>query len=225
MTAYPIAALQALNEKLIRKTLNGSVFIAESTVDTIDLSTLFDPTSGDLLPGGLPDEFDDIGFTTDAGVVLARAITESQVTSWQSTQPTRSDRQADTTTLQVQSQETKAINLALYFGVDLDSLVPADNGFLAIPQDLIPKSKYYRVLDIAVDETDLGEIVIGRYLPNAKPTAFGNQAHSKSNDPILYDVTLTGFVDAEVGTSHVPFFGGAGWKALLAEMGFDDLES
>lgn len=216
-----IDALQDLKQELIRKSTNGSVFIGEHAIAaTIDETTLFDATSGDL--DALPADYADLGYTTDAGAQFARAITESNITSWQSISPTRSDTTADTTTLQVSCQETKLETIGLYVGAAQATIktTPDPSGVVRIDKPVTPVVRYYRVLSIAVDEQDVGEIVIARYLPKAKVTNYDNQNFDKSDNAVPWSVTFTGFVDDVVGTAESYLFGGAGWKALLTSMGF-----
>lgn len=217
-----IDALQNLQQDLIRKSLNGSVFIASTDADTIDEDTLFDTATGDLAAAGLPtSDWTDLGYTTDAGAQFARSVTESNVSSWQSVTPTRSDTTADTTTLQLACQETKLATIGLYSGADQAAIkTTAPNGVVRIDKAAAPVARYYRVLSIAVDEQDDGEIVIARYLPNAKVTAFDNQNFTKGDDPVLWSVTFTGFVDDALGFTESFMFGGAGWKARVVAMGF-----
>lgn len=215
-----IDALQNLQRDLIRKSTNGSVFRAPASADTISEVDLFDATTGDLKSSGLPAGYTDLGFTTDAGAQFGRAVTESDITSWQSTTPTRSDTTADTTTLQVACQETKLATIGLYTGADESTITAGVNGVVRIDKPATPTARYYRVLSLAVDEQSEGEIVIARYLPNAKVTAFDNQAFDKSDNAVLWPVTLTGFLDDTLGFTESYMFGGAGWLARLAAMGF-----
>lgn len=212
-----IDALQSLQNDLIRKTLNGSVFIAPYSAATVDEATLFDTATGELKT--LPTGFKDLGYLTDAGASFNRSVTNSDVTSWQSLTPTRSDLTADTTTLQVICQETNLQTLGLYTGAADTALNPATaNGVVRVDKPARPTGLEYRVLSIAVDETSEGEVVLCRYLPKAKPTAFGKQDFAKANE-IQYDVTFTGYVDDVLGSPESFIFGGAGWLSRLTAMG------
>lgn len=215
-----IEALQNLQRDLIRKALTGSVFRAPISADPVDEADLFDPSSGDLNPSGLPAGYIDLGMTTDAGAQFGRAVTTSDITSWQSSTPSRTDITADTTTLQVACQETKLATIGLYTGVDEASVTPAVNGVVRIDKPATPAARHYRLLSVAVDESDDGEIVIARFLPNARVTNFDNQNFDKSDNAIMWPVTLTGYVDDDLGFSESFIFGGAGWLARLAAMGF-----
>lgn len=217
-----IDALQDLKNSLIRKTLNGSVFIADHSVASIDDATLFDVATGDLAAAGLPAaSWSDLGYLTDAGAQFAQQLTESNVTSWQSATPSRSDVTAKITTLQVACQETKLATISNYVGIDPATIkTTAANGVVRIDEAAAPKSRFVRALSIAVDEQPGGEFVICRYLPNAKVTSLDNQAFDKSDNPTLWGTTLTGYVDDALGFAHSWIFGGAGWKAALVDMGF-----
>lgn len=215
-----IDALQELQTDLIRKSTSGSVFLAPYSADSIDEATLFDAVTGDLAAAGLPTGYDDLGYLTDAGAQFARSISTSDVTSWQSQTPTRSDITADTDTLQVACQETKLKTVGLYLNADTSALVPGGNGVLRVDKDPNPVSRFYRALSVAVDEQSDGEIVICHYLPKAEVTAFDNQNFAKGTDPVLWGVTLTGRMDDVLGTAGSYIFGGAGWKNRLAAMGF-----
>lgn len=218
-----IDALQKLQQDLIRKSTNGSVFVAPVSAGAIDTTTLFNATTGDLSPTGLPTGYSDLGYLSTAGAAFGRSVSESNVTSWQSVTPTRSDTTADTTTLAVVAQETKAATIGLYIGVDLAVLKAsaAANGVVRVNRPATPTTTAWRLLSIAVDEDTDGEIVLARFLPNAKPTGFGNQAYAPGDTPVSWEVTFTGFVDNTVGTAESYIFGGAGWLAKLAKMGFN----
>lgn len=216
-----LAALQDLKRSLIRKGLNGSVFHAPSNAPTVDVATLFDPATGDLVSGGLPDGYGDLGLTTTDGAQWARSVSSSDIASWQSREPSRSDVTADTTTLQVTCQETKLRTLGLWLGVEQDVLDNAGaNGVVRFDQPETPDAVYCRAFGIAADQTAAGEIVICRYMPNAKVTSWDTQAMANGDSPFQYPMTLTGYKDDNLGFAHSWIFGGAGWKALLDDMGF-----
>lgn len=212
-----IDALQNIQRDLIRKALTGSVFIAAKSAATIAETSLFDGATGDLV--ALPTGYSDLGMLTNAGAQFTRAINTSDVESWQSKTASRSDVTSDSTTLQLAAQETKLATIGMYLGVDTATVSAGSNGVVRVNMPETAADRYYRVLSLAVDESDLGEIVVGRYMPNAKVTNFDSQSFAKGDDPILYPVTLTGYKDDTLGFSHSWFFGGAGWKARLVAMG------
>lgn len=215
-------ALKNKQTELIRKALDGSAFIGKITDDPIASLTTYTagpPDVIDLSP--LPTGWDDLGWLTSDGAQFARDVATSEVTSWGSVSPTRTDITSDTTTLTVTAQETKMLTIGLATGADLSAVVPdANTGEVSIAKPTRPSSRYYRVLSLAVDQGDAGEIYIGRFLPRAKVTSYAEQAFAGGDDPITWGITLTGEEDSTLGYSERWLFGGAGWQALLDEMGF-----
>jgi hypothetical protein len=173
----------------------------------------------DLSP--LPTGMTDLGWTSTDGTTFARSTDISNVSSFGSVEPTRSDVTRDTITMAATAQETKLLSIGLYTGADATAIVPtAGTGEVKVLKPARPGFKYYRVLGLYVDDGDAGEIWMGRYLPRARVTEFGEQKFTDGDDPISYPVTFTGYEDSVLGFSHCWYFGGPGWLDLLHEMGF-----
>lgn len=169
----------------------------------------------------LPSLWDDLGWLTADGMSHARDVASSDVQSFGSVTPTRTDITSDTTAVTVVAQETKLLTVGLASGVDPSTIVPAANtGEVSIAKPTRPRGKYWRVMTLAVDLGDGGEIYIGRFLPRAKVTNYAEQAYGGGDDPITWGTTLTGETDPDLGYSERWLFGGPGWNALLDEMGF-----
>jgi hypothetical protein len=209
--------------ELIRKALDGSAFIASADAPALDgLTDAADsllkplPTTGTpALPWG------DLGWLSSDGAAFSRDVSTSDITSWGSVSPTRSDVTADSSTLTVVCQETNIRTIGLATGMDMSSVTPTvGSGEVTIEKPSRPSSRFYRVLSLAVDQGDAGEIYIARYMPRAKVTGFSEQAFGGGDDPISWGVTLTGYEDSDEGFSESWIFGGPGWKALLVDMGF-----
>jgi hypothetical protein len=219
-TTYDV--LQNKQAELIRKALKGSVFIA--SIDAEVPARLTDAADSGLSPlpaTGTPAmPWGDLGFLSNDGASYANDVASSDVTSWGATSPTRSDITSDNSTLTVLAQETKLLTIGLYTGADLHADSAEADGELIITKPERPKSKSYRVLSVAVDEGDGGEIYIGRLLPRAKVTGKAEQAFGGGDDPIGWGVTFQGTKDSALGFTERWFFGGPGWVALLDQMGF-----
>lgn len=215
--------LQQRNAALIMKALQGSVFIAPYSATPV--TTLTDTTDKLLKP--LPDDYDDIGWTSDDGAQWGRDVDTSETTGWGAVEPLRSDVNSDVTTLQVACLETKKATIGLYTGADIAPDAPDNtSGELGVEKPARPSFRYYRTLVVAVDLTDDGEYYIGRFLPRAKVTDFGEQSYQSSDDsPITWEVTLTSYQDPVLGYAEKYFFGGPGWAAKLTSMGFYALGS
>ena len=209
--------------ELIRKATDGSAFIASTDAPAlVDLTDSADsllkplPTTGTpALPWG------DLGWLSADGAQFSRDVSTSDITSWGSVSPTRSDVTADSSTLTVACQETNIRTIGLSTGMDMSGIVPtAGSGEVQVKKPSRPSSRLYRVLALAVDQGDAGEIYIARYLPRAKVSSFSEQSFGGGDDPIMWGVTFTGFEDSDEGFSESWIFGGPGWKALLVDMGF-----
>lgn len=225
MAGQNYEALKNKQGELIRKALQGSVFGASvdaavpsaltDVADSLLLTTLLPTTGSPEMP------WDDFGWLSNDGAQFSRDVSTSDVTSWGSVTPTRSDVVTDTSTLTIVCQETKLMTIGLATGstIAAGDLV-AGSGELIITKPARPSSKAYRVLSLAVDQGDAGEIYIGRLLPRAKVTGFSEQSFGGGDDPISWGVTFTGEEDSTLGFSERWFFGGPGWKALAEKMGF-----
>lgn len=197
-------------------TATGS--LTGGTSPTVNVTTTTPGTSIDLTP--LPTGWEDLGWTSSDGVTFGRETEVSDVTSFGSVEPTRSDMTRDTITMQVVAQETKLLTLGLYSGASTDGLrASATTGEFVIQKPAVPGFRFYHVLGVFVDRDDLGrEIYMARYMPRARITEYGEQVFSDGDDPIGYSMTFTGFEDSTAGFSHAWMFGGSGWNALLASM-------
>src|SRR4051812_27015350 len=112
----PYATLRDKKTELIRKSRDGSVFIGPASGTGI---TALTTATGDLAP--LPAGFADLGWCSTDGVSYSRDTTISEVSSFGSVEPTRSDVTKDTITMGVTAQETKLLTLELYTGANLST--------------------------------------------------------------------------------------------------------
>lgn len=209
------ADLADKKNELIRKALTGSVFIAPPSV--ANLASLTSGSSAALV--ALPAGWEDLGWITKDGVGYGRETEQSEVTSFGSQQPTRTDQVSDVLSMTVTAQETKLLTLGLYIGVDTTGLeAAATTGELRIAKPNVAANYHYRVLGLFVDEIEEGEIYMARYFPYAKIIERGEQTMSDGDDPVTYSLTFRAEEDSSTGTDAEWIFGGPGWKALLTDM-------
>ncbi len=214
----PYATLRDKKNQLIRKARDGSVFVAPSSATAIGALTTGAGADLSALPAG----YVDLGWTSTDGSTYSRTTETSDVQSFGSVEPTRSDITSDRITMQVTAQETSLLTLGLYTGADLTGEeAAATTGEFAIEKPARPGFRYHRVLGLFVDDTDDGELYIARFMPRARITEFGEQQFTDGDDPISYPMTWTGFEDSTLGYSHKWIFAGPGWLALLEDMGID----
>ncbi|MGW5720776.1 phage tail tube protein [Amycolatopsis sp. NPDC003865] len=214
-------ALKNLQSDLIRKALEGSIFIAPYTAD---LPTALTAGSGaGLLP--LPPGYSDVGWCDKGdGASWSRSVDTSDVTSWGSAEPTRRDITKQSDGLKFTAQETKRQTIELYEGVDLSTVTPtATTGEITFDRPARPATRYFRVFGLFQDGVGADAIYVAKLLPRANVTDSGDQKWSDGDDPVGYEVTLTANYDETAKTSMRFFFGGPGWRARLADMGFPAL--
>jgi len=215
------ADIQERKQHLIRKALKGSAFIAPITAPTIE--SLTTGAGADLAT--LPDGYGDLGWLTEEGMPFGRDITQSDISSFGSVSPTRTDVTADTTTLTVIAQETKALTIGLATGADFAAIrAAAVTGETRINKPETPSARYYRLLALAVDNSDTGaEIYIARYMPRAKVTGYAAQTYAGGDQAITWGTTFTAYKDDTLGFTESWLFGGPGWLELLEDMGIEQV--
>lgn len=169
----------------------------------------------------LPAGYTDLGHLSTDGVSFGRSTDISDVNSFGSVEPTRSDVTNDTITMQVTCQETKLQTISMYTGTTLSGVTSnATTGETKVQKPQRPGFQYYRVVALFVDDTEYGEVWMSRVMPRARITEYGEQTFTSGDDPVSYQLTLTGYEDATLGYSHMWLFAGPGWTAMRAAMGF-----
>lgn len=214
------AGISFRRNELIRKGLTGGVFIAPYTSAAITKTNLFDAATG-ALTNPLPTGYRDLGFLSAAGASFARTAKATDIASWQSNSPTRTDVTSDVTTLTIAPQETNQSTLALFLGVDPTTITPGTNGATEVDRPAISIPRYWRVLVLAVDTGDFGEIVYARFMPRALVTAFAAQNLANESNPIEFGVTVSSYLDSVLGYPESYMIGGEGWPALQVDAGFN----
>lgn len=216
MAGYSYDALAHKQQNLIRKARKGSVLAASTAAP--QLTTLTD--SSDKLLNLLPSGWFDLGWISDDGAQFSSNIDTSDVSSWGSVTPTRSDITQESTELQIAIQETNLHSIGMYVGVSTAGITAGTNGEVQIKKPLQPVKQTYQLLVLGVDENAAGEIYFARYLPNAEVTDKDDQAFSSGDDPVVWPVTFSARPDTTLGCAEMWFFGGPGWTSLLGGMGF-----
>lgn len=207
---------QTRNTSLLRKALRGSAFIAPSA--TTDLVSLTSGSSAALVT--LPTGYKDLGLVTKDGFGFPRETEQSEVTSFGFNTPTRTDQVSDVMSMTVTCQETKLLTLGLYIGIDTTSVTAAaTTGELRIAKPSVALNYHYRLLQLAVDENESGEIYMARYFPYAKVIERGEQNVSDGDEPVAYNLTFRAEPDPVTGKDVEFIYGGPGWKAKLTAMG------
>lgn len=214
--------LQNRKNQLIRKALGGGLYLAPLSVAAVE--TLTGP-DGSLIEFVTNDEtgYTDGGWMTDDGMQMSRDTDSSDITSFGAVEPTRSDVTSDVQNVEVAFQETNRLTISMFTGVDIDKLIPdPKTGELQVTKPTRPKSKYWRLLALAVDDSEYGEVYVAASMPRAKTNEFSDQAFAKGDNAIEWGATFQAQSDSTLGYSLRYLFGGPGWKGLLADMGWSE---
>lgn len=214
MATWADIMIEAKNRNLIRKSLAADVSI--SSMATAVPATIVDVAGVNLV---LPPAFDHLGWHSEDGLAWAREVELSDIASHGANEPTRSDTRRVTNSLEVTFQETNIHTLGLQLGVALSPDLPASGEFTH-DESPRPRARQFRMLALSVDDSDFGEIYIGKLYPSAKVTATTPGAWTDGDSAQSTGVTISAYQDPVLGTSVRHFAGGPGWKGLAEAMGF-----
>lgn len=221
VTPHVFADIAEKQDQLIRKALDGSVFLAASSVDLITALTVDGPVTGTPTLALLPAGYTDFGLLSDAGAKFSNNVNSADIMSWGRVEPSRRDIVKDITTLHIICQETSLTTLSAYAGVDPATIVPTTlTGEVHVVKPTRPTAISYRLFAIGVDQNEHGEIYCAAQMPRAQITDKGDLVMMSGNDGIFYDTTWTAFTDSTAGYAVEFIFGGPGWKPMLTDMGW-----
>ena len=211
-TPPPVSLETGLHNEYIRKQLVQAVFAADASAATITNPFNVDGTLAAIPAGYIP-----IGYTTDDGISFPSDVSMSDVTSSQSSEPTRSDVETDTLTATFAPQETNAATVALYEGLPLSgagALPAIGSAAWTWDRAKTPVNPFRRLLFIGLDYgDDGGEIYVVKFMPRARRTDKDDETWSRA-DPTTRPVTITAYRDSAYGTSCRSWIDGPGWRAL-----------
>jgi hypothetical protein len=204
---------------LIRKALQGSVFVAPYTATAI--TSITTGSSQDIAP--LPTGYVDVGMIDKSSAVTwASKVTTQEVMAWGDVYAARRDITKIDASVKFTMLETNRTALQLFIGQDLTGIA-LDNTTkeLKITQLSRPSPIPYRLLGIFQDGVGANAIYVARFYPRAFVTDITDQKWDDDQDALSYDVTMTAQLDSTLGTSVVHYFGGPGWASTLAQTGFN----
>lgn len=212
-----VSALAERKSRLIRKALDAAVFCAHD--DATPITAITTGAQAELIT--LDPDYVSLGHhSEEEGVNWTREVENADTRSHGSQEPTRRDITSDVSGLTVVAQETKMKTLEMFHNVDL-SAVEADptTGEIAFNRAVTPATRYYRVLTVAQDGAGDDAIYFARFLPRASVTEFSEQEWTKETE-LRYELSLTAYVDEDLGYAMREMWGGPGLAAVLSDMGF-----
>lgn len=202
------------NPKLIRKALSGAFFIKKWDKADTAVTQVWTTAAGFIVPTG----YKHVGRVTQKdGYAFSRDTDTAEVDSHGYSEPSRIDFTKDQLSLKVIMQESKAITMGLYDGVDLSAIVPDADGNLVYDKPARPQLIDYRGLVIGVDGDGASMVVFARWLPLIRVTKLEDETWG-SEDELQRGVTVSAFTDPTFKTSVRNIWAGPGLDA--AAMGF-----
>lgn len=197
------------NRRLIRKALEGSVFMKRWEEDDDPITQVYTEAAGLVIPDG----YFDVGMIKKDDAIAWGRDTESQDTeSWGYGEPTRRDLTRDVSTVQFTMQESKREVLEVYNGVDLSAVTADADGNVIIDKPRIPQAIRWRMFTLAKDGDGADAVYFLRSMANCQVSEIAEQSWSDSAE-LTYQTTLTGFFDEGWGTSVREIWGGPGFDA------------
>lgn len=207
--------LADFKDELVRKVLAGAALTAPTSAS---LPTTL--TSGATSALTEATGFKSLGRISDAGLSASADTESSGVPGWGALEDVRTDIIRRTSTFGFTCIETRKEVLGLYYNQDLSGVTPdATTGEVSFTEATKPDTRYCRMILLGVDGEGDNAIYIARFLPRATISEISEQTWSTA-DALAYQMTVTAKIDSTLGYAVKHLYGGPGWKALNAKMGF-----
>ncbi|GAA4845489.1 hypothetical protein GCM10023201_40940 [Actinomycetospora corticicola] len=159
--------------------------------------------------------------TKDDGFTKSRDRDISDIFSAGFQDPSRSDTTQDIHSVQVVAQETNRLNIEASLNVDLSTFTPDPvTGEVSFPQPtegIIPQGRW---VFLAQDGIGTGRYWWGWGFSAGVVKETDDQTVGTDDDGFYWPYTVSSQVDPALGWSVYHYFGGPGWRAALASMGF-----
>lgn len=201
---------------LIRKALGGFIVVAPMDVDVPDKFVDADGGLIDLKALG----YQKLGWLTKGdGINFSRDVEQQETESFGALEPTRIDFTKDVTSAAFRCQETNKQVLEMYYNLDLSGVTADANNEFSFENEAQPSTIYRRMIYIAKDGNGEDAKYIIKTMPKAIVSEVQEQAWSSESE-LSYGLTVKATSDDDLGFSVRHSFGGPGFGALLADMGF-----
>ncbi|NNG20497.1 hypothetical protein HJ590_13160 [Naumannella sp. ID2617S] len=214
MSVQSFDSVRKHNTRLIRKALEGSIFVKRWEEADPEIEKVYTSATGLVIPTG----YEDVGVISKKDAAKwARDTDTADVESWGYGEPTRRDVNKDISTVAFTMQESKRQVFELHQGVDLSAVRPDADGNVVIDKPGRPQAIHWRLFMLAKDGDGADAVYFLRALPRCTVSKFEDQTWGEE-DEIQYGVEMTGYKDQAWGTAVREIWGGPGLDA--EEMGF-----
>lgn len=196
---------------LVRKALEGVVFLRRKTASTTIPEAILDATKApiDLTSEG----FWPVGVMTTDGVTWGRDVEKAEVEAWGYGSPVRTDIIKAPKTVSFTALESDRRQLAeIVYGMDLSSVTAGANGEVVFDEPPIPSSDEYELVVLTRDGSTGTPYFRGAACPRVKLAEIDDevwQAEEARQYPLTFDV----LDDDELGTAIRHYIGGAAFDA------------
>lgn len=214
--------VEAHNDELVRKALG--IIVAVAPYSSAAITSILDSTNGNL--AALPAGYVQLGRLTDDGASFARETEVSEIFGHASVNPARSDTRRAMKRMSLTLLEVRKKGLELAQGVsslgETVSKIPATTGNQQVKWDepSQPTYPYLRMIAIAMDITNNGEMYVARHALRCKVTEVGEEVWSDQDQAMTTPLTFTFYDDATAGTPLRHFRGGPGYGQVITNEGF-----
>ena len=217
-----VTTIEALKKKHnnrgnIRKGLNVVVFMAPTSVALPAALTEGTGQLKELETGWWP-----VGMMTKDGFTVSGDVSLEEVEALGYVESVRTDVVKAPKTIKFSCLEPYRRNLQqLVYGLDLSQTKADKNtGEVVFDEAPVPLHDEYRLLAVMADGPADTEWLIGRGFPRVKPATIPEEAW-KSSDPTQFDLELSVFTDAVLGTPCRHYIGGTGAVRSIDALDFD----
>lgn len=214
MTVQSFDTVKNHNKLLIRKALEGSIFIKPYVETDAPITKIWTAAGGLIIPTG----FVDVGLLNKKSAQKwARDTDSADTESFGYGEPTRRDITKDVSTVDFSMQESKRRVLELYNGADYSGVTADTDGNIVIDKPSRPQVRLWTLLSLSKDGDAADAIYFARIMPMCQVTKIGDQTLGEDEE-VLYPVTMTGYREPAYKTAVREIWGGPGIDR--AAMGF-----
>ena len=202
---------------LVRKALEGVVFLRRKTAVTAIPDSILDPTKQpiDLVAEG----FFPVGVMSTDGVTWGRETEKSEVEAWGYGSPVRTDIIKAPKTVAFTAMESDRRELAeVIYGMDLSTITAGTNGEVTFDEPSTPSSDEYEGIILTRDGSAGTPYFRGAGIPRMKLSEMDDEVW-QAEDPRQYPLTFDVLTDDVLGTPIRHYIGGAAFDAAAQGFG------
>lgn len=215
MATFAEIKSSADNPQGARKQLEIVAFLAPETAAPIESLT-----DGTGALQAIPEEYLPVGMISPDGITWGADTNVEEVEALGYSAPVRRDVTSVTRTVAFTALEAYRSNLmGLVYGMDLSAVAMSATGEVSFDLPDRPADIRYRFLAIGRDGSGDSEFFRGKFIPSVAISEFPEEVWS-ANDPTSYPITLSTFVDDELGTAQREFLAGPGALAQAEANGW-----